>query len=307
MKIYIAGSGAMGCRFGYHLVSAGEDVTLLDNWDAQIEAIRTDGLHIIGDRMDVVHVPIMKPSEASEPADLIVVFTKAMELANMLESIQKIIQPTTRVLCLLNGLGHEEVMKEYVDAKQILMGATVWTAGLAGPGVARLIGTGSINFQAIDPNGEQGGVEVAEVLSKAGLNAIYDHDVLKSIWRKATVNGTMNATCSLVDCTIGQLFSSATGLAIVKRIVHEFAQVANAEGVHLEEASLLGYVMEVSVDTAKHHPSMHQDLIQNHRQTEIDYLNGAVVRKAEAHGIDTPYCKLITQLIHTKEDVLGIR
>lgn len=306
MKIYIAGSGAMGCRFGYQLHEAGEDVTLLDNWDAHIDAIKKDGLKITGDKELTVKLPIMHPTEASEKADLIIVFTKAMQLPKMLADIQQIISEKTAVLCLLNGLGHETVMKEYIKPEQIMMGVTVWTAGLKGPGHAHLIGTGSINLQAIDAKGEESGKRVAEVLNKANLNATYDTNVMKSIWRKACVNGTMNATCALLDGTIGQVFSSEQGLEVVRTIIHEFVIVAHAEGVDVDEKEMYDYVMHISVDAAKHYPSMHQDLIQNHRLTEIDYINGAVARKAEKYNLSTPYCKMITQLIHTKEHVLDI-
>ena len=83
--------------------------------------------------------------------------------------------------------------------------------------------------------------------------------------------------------------------------------VGEAEGVSLDEAEITKYVMDTSVKAAHHYPSMHQDLVQNHRKTEIDFLNGAVNSKGQKLGIDTPYCRLITQLVHTKEDVLKIK
>ncbi|HGC8374189.1 TPA: 2-dehydropantoate 2-reductase [Streptococcus agalactiae] len=214
MLVYIAGSGAMGCRFGYQISKTNHDVILLDNWADHIMAIKENGLKVTGDTEDLVKLPIMKPTDATEEADLIILFTKAMQLPNMLQDIKKIIGKKTKVLCLLNGLGHEDVIRQYIPEHNILMGVTVWTAGLKGPGHAHLEGVGSVNLQSIDPN--------------------------------------------------------------------------NQEAAH-------------------HYPSMHQDLVQNQRLTEIDFLNGAVNKKGENLGIDTPYCRLITQLIHTKENVLSIK
>ena len=306
MKIYIAGAGAMGCRFGVQLSEAGNDVTLLDNWEAHIQAIQQEGLKVVGDEEKTVQLPIMKPVEVEGEADLVILFTKAMQLKQMLQDIETVVGEQTRVLCLLNGLGHADVIKEYVPESNILMGVTVWTAGLKGPGTVLMQGNGTINLQSLDASQEASGREIIDVLNGAGLNATYDTDVVPSIWRKACVNGTMNSGCALLDCTIGELFASESGLKIVREIIHEFVSVGIAEGVDLNEEEITNYVMDISVKAAPHYPSMHQDLVQNRRLTEIDYLNGAVNEKAKRLGISTPYCQMMTQLIHTKEDIFGI-
>ncbi|WP_103981507.1 2-dehydropantoate 2-reductase [Helcococcus massiliensis] len=307
MLTYIAGAGAMGCRFGYQLQKAGYDVVLLDMWEDHIKAIKENGLQVEGDINDNVKMEIMKPTEATEEADYIILFTKAMQLPTMLESIQQIIGENTKVLCLLNGLGHEDVIKQYIPEKDIIMGVTVWTAGLKGPGKVHLSATGTVNLQAIDESGKEGAEKLVDMMNDAKLNVTYDEDVLPSIWRKACVNGTMNSNCALLDCTIGELFATEEGLRVVKEIIHEFVLVGEASGVKLDEQEITDYVMHTSEVAAAHYPSMHQDLVQNHRPTEIDYLNGAVARKGKEFGIDTPYCELITDLIHTKEKVLGIK
>ena len=130
MRIYIAGSGAMGCRFGYQLQQSGQEVILLDNWQDHIDAIKQNGLKIVGDKPDCVKMTIMHPTEAHEAADFIILFTKAMQLPQMLEDIKQIIGEHTKVLCLLNGLGHEDTIRKYIKEENILMGVTVWTAGL---------------------------------------------------------------------------------------------------------------------------------------------------------------------------------
>ncbi|MGX7348467.1 2-dehydropantoate 2-reductase [Aerococcus vaginalis] len=306
MLTYIAGSGAMGCRFGYQIHKQGNEVILLDMWEDHIQAIKENGLNIVGDHEDNIKIDIMKPSEAKREADFIILFTKAMQLPSMLESIKPIIKEDTKVLCLLNGLGHEDVMQRYLAEKNILLGVTVWTAGLNKPGEVLLTGTGAVNLQAIDPSGKTEALEVVDMMNEAGLNVTYDEDVLPSIWRKACVNGTMNSTCALLDCTIGEFFASEEAQRVVKTIISEFVTVGKALDVALNESEIVDYVFETSVAAAAHYPSMHQDLIQNHRPTEIDYINGAVARKGIELGIDTPYCQMITDLIHAKEQQLGI-
>lgn len=307
MLTYIAGSGAMGCRFGYQLHQKGNEVILLDMWEDHIKAIKENGLKITGDKEDFIQIPIMRPEQATEKADFIILFTKAMQLPLMLQNIKQIISEDTKVLCLLNGLGHEDVIKQYIPEKNILMGVTVWTAGLKTPGTVSLSGTGSVNMQSLDADGVEEAKKIVDILNDAGLNVIYDEDVLPSIWRKACVNGTMNSTCALLDCTIGEFFASEEAISVVKTIIHEFVLVGEASGVELNEAEITEYVMKTSVAAAHHYPSMHQDLVQNHRLTEIDFINGAVAKKGREYGIETPYCKMITDLIHSKEKILGIK
>lgn len=299
----------MGCRFGYMLTKAGQDVVLIDEWPAHIEAIRTNGLQVVdGDHTDTITIPIFTPEEVHEQVDVVIAFTKSMKLGEMLGKIKAIIHEDTKVLCLLNGLGHEDTMEQYVPRKNIIMGVTIWTAGLNGPGVARLGGVGTVEMQAIDEaEGRAIAEELVTVMNEAGLNASYSEDVLFSIWRKACVNGTMNATCAILDANIGQVFDTTTASSIIDQIIHEFVTVAKHEGVHIEEDAIRDYVYTASNKVRAHYPSMHQDLMQNHRFTEIDYLNGFVAKRGQEYGIPTPYCAMITQLIHAKEQILQVK
>lgn len=306
MRVYIAGAGAMGCRFGYQLSKTKHEVILLDNWEAHISAIQKDGLKVTGDVDDIVHLPIMKPTEATEVADLIILLTKADQLPKMLQDVKGIIGKQTKVLSLLNGLGHATTMRRYVPEESIMVGVTVWLAGLKGPGHAHLQGPGSLSLQNMSGDGESVS-EIIDMFNEAGLHAKYDDHVIRAIWQKACVNGTMNPTCTVLDCTIGELFGTEAGLNIVQGIFKEFIAVAKSETDGIDEEAIWKYVMDTSKKASSHYPSMHQDLVQNKRKTEIDYLNGAVVFKGKRAGIPTPYCQMITEMIHAKESMLGLR
>ncbi len=306
MLVYIAGAGAMGCRFGYQLSKTKHKVVLLDNWEAHIDAIQKEGLRVTGDIEDRVQLPIMRPTEAREVADLIILLTKADQLPKMLRDIRGIIGPETKVLSLLNGLGHATTMRRYIPEESIMVGVTIWLSGLKGPGHVHLEGPGSISLQNMVGDG-QSAQAIVELFNEAGLNASYDDNVIEAIWRKACVNGVMNPTCTIMDCTIGELFGTEAGLNLVQGIFKEFIQVARAEMGDLDEEEIWKYIMDTSKKAASHYPSMHQDLVQNGRKTEIDYLNGAVVFKGKRVGIATPYCQMMTDMIHAKEAMLGLR
>lgn len=313
MKIAIAGAGAMGSRLGLMLHESGNQVTLIDQWPAHIEAIRTNGLIADFNGKEVVaKLPIFSPEEIdkeNEQVELIIALTKAQQLDAMFKAIQPMITKNTYVLCLLNGLGHEDVLEKYVPKENILFGITMWTAGLEGPGRVKLLGDGEIELENIDPSGKDFALKVVDVFDKAGLHPSYSNNVRYSIWRKACVNGTLNGLCSILDCNIAELGQLPVSETLVKTLISEFAAVAAHEGIELDQAEVYTHIAQTYDPNGigLHYPSMYQDLIKNHRLTEIDYINGAVWRKGQKYGIATPYCAMLTQLIHGKEDLLDAK
>ena len=303
----------MGSRIGLMLHQAGNEVILIDRWPDHINAIREKGL--IGEFEDhevIAHLPIYSPEEIVEDnanVDLVVALTKSMQLEAMFQDIQPIIGKSTFVFCLLNGLGHEETLSKFVPKENIIFGTTTWTAGLSGPGHAKLVGTGSIEMENLDPKGKAFTLKVLEVFQKAKLNPIYSNNVRYSIWKKACINGTLNGLCTILDCNIAEFGSLSVARNFIETIVGEFAAVAKAEGIELNQAQVI-QAIEATYDVKTqglHFPSMYQDLIRNHRKTEIDYINGAVWQKGKNYQIDTPYCAFLTQLIHAKEELLNTK
>ena len=310
MKVIIAGSGAMGCSFGFMLQKSGNDVTLLDGWQNNIDAIRKDGLHLQDGTAELsTKIDIYKPEEFKGSADFVIVFTKSMQLENMLSSIKHVLRDDTKILCLLNGLGHTETLKKFIEPKNIFMGVTVVTAGMKGPGSAVLSSHGKTEIQNIVPEGKAGAELIVETLNKATMPAVYSDNILWSIWRKAALNGAMNSTCTIMECNMLELGSIAGCKDMMRCIISEFAAIARTQGVTLDVDSVTDYVYGFTQPDfvgAKHYPSMHQDLIKNHRLTEIDFLNGYISRKGKELHIPTPYCDLITTFVHGKEKLFGL-
>lgn len=311
MKIIIAGAGAMGSRFGLMLHQAKNEVVLIDGWRAHIDAIRTQGLTADFDGKQVTeYLTIYHQEEVANidfSADLVILFTKAMQLDSMMQTIQNMVGKNTKVLCLLNGIGHEDVIKKYVPLENILLGNTMWTAGLEGPGKAKMFGNGSIDLQNLGTEGKEAAENVIKVLNEANLNAKYSENILSSIYKKGCVNGTMNGLCTLLDSNMADFGETDVADQIVTQIVSEFAAVAAVENAHLNVSEVLEQIKTCynRETIGLHHPSMYQDLIINNRLTEIDYINGAIVRKGKEYGVDTPYCAFLTKLVHVKEQVLN--
>ena len=310
MKIIIAGAGAMGSRFGLMLHQAKNDVILIDGWQEHIDTIKKYGLQANFNGEEVTEmIPIYHQNDMSSvefSADLVILFTKAMQLDGMMQSIKNMVGEKTKVLCLLNGIGHEDVIKKYVPLSNILLGNTMWTAGLEGPGKAKLFGNGSIELQNLGDEGKKSADEVIAVLNDAKLNAKYSDNILSSIYKKACVNGTMNGLCTILDSNMADFGETDVADVIVESIVSEFAQVAEKENATLDIEAVLAQIKSCynRETIGLHHPSMYQDLMINNRLTEIDFINGAIVRKGEVYGIETPYCSFLTQLVHAKEQIM---
>jgi 2-dehydropantoate 2-reductase len=295
------------------LHQAKNDVILIDGWQEHIDLIKQNGLKANFNGEEVVeNISIYHQNDVSSvdfSADLVILFTKAMQLDGMMQSINNMVGENTKVLCLLNGIGHEDVIKKYVPLSNIILGNTMWTAGLEGPGKAKLFGNGSIDLQNLGTDGKEAAEEVIEVLNAANLNAKYSDNILSSIYKKACVNGTMNGLCTILDSNMADFGDTDVADDIVEAIVSEFAAVAERENATLNVPEVLAQIKTCynRETIGLHHPSMYQDLIINNRLTEIDYINGAIVRKGKEYGIETPYCSFLTQLVHAKEQILGAK
>ena len=159
MNIAIAGACAMGVRFGYMLKKSGQEVILIDNWKEHVDSINKNGLIIDNDGTEeVMPFEAYSSKEVKGKADIIILFVKAMQLPNMLSDIKTLIDDNTKVICLLNGLGHVETMEKYLPKKNIFIGVTRWTAGIVGPGHIHISGDGGIELQNIE-KGEQEAVK----------------------------------------------------------------------------------------------------------------------------------------------------
>ncbi|MBO1306290.1 oxidoreductase [Enterococcus sp. 669A] len=308
MEIAIAGAGAMGSRFGYMLQKAGNQVTFIDEWKEHIDKINRDGLLVETESSkEYCQIPAVFPTEAAGKFDLIILFTKAMQLEDMLQKINHLLYKDTAILCLANGLGNLEIIEKYSGDSAIYIGVTLWSSELEAAGHIRATGSGSIELQPINETSKERTLELLATLNLAGLNADLSEDVLLSIWKKAAFNSVLNTYCAILDCNVGEFGASPQAMILTEKVVAEFVQVAEKVGVPLTADSVLETVRNVfsPEESGHHYPSMHQDLAKG-RKTEVDYLNGAVAKIGAKAGVNTPVNSLLTAIIHAQEDIKGL-
>ncbi len=303
MRITIAGSGAMGCRFGGALFSAGHEVLLLDGWREHVDAISASGLRIDDSRGSrVLPVPARVFPAALDPADLVIVFAKATATASVAAAAAGAIGPATLVLTLQNGLGNIEALRSYVPAERLLAGTTTFGTELLGPGHIRALGSGETVLGALGPGSSHHAERLVLTLAAAGLPSRVTDDALGVIWAKVAFNCVMNSLCSIASIPVSALALYDGFDAVASSILREVAAVAAAEGVTVDTAEALR-LMKAQFDPAasgSHLASTLQDLM-NGRRTEIAHLNGAIAARALEHGFEAPLNALITQLIELLE------
>ena len=308
MKILFAGAGALGSRFGYMLFKNGEDVTFVDLWKEHVENITNNGLRVIIDDKELgyYNIPTYYPYDVEGEYDVIFVATKSMQLRNMLAKVKHLMHENTKIICILNGLGHVDTLKEFVKEENILIGVTVWTSGLGGPGVLKAYGSGKTEIKQVKEENLEATKALIDRLNKAGLNMKYSDNTFQSIWHKAGLNCVLNTYCTLIDCNIGEYGSYEQNLELTRAVLNEVTEVGRAEGV-----DVLQEVIEKNIENyfdpntaGLHYPSLYQDM-KNGRLTEIDYLNGAISKLGKKHNILTPVCDAVTLMIHAKEFING--
>ena len=300
MKILFAGAGALGSRFGYMLFKNGEDVTFVDLWKEHVENITNNGLRVIIDDKELgyYNIPTYYPYDVEGEYDVIFVATKSMQLRNMLAKVKHLMHKNTKIICILNGLGHVDTLKEFVKEENILIGVTVWTSGLGGPGVLKAYGSGKTEIKQVKEENLEATKALIDRLNKAGLNMKYSDNTFQSIWHKAGLNCVLNTYCTLIDCNIGEYGSYEQNLELTRAVLNEVTEVGRAEGV-----DVLQEVIEKNIENCfdpntagLHYPSLYQDM-KNGRLTEIDYLNGAISKLGKKHNILTPVCDAVTLMI----------
>jgi 2-dehydropantoate 2-reductase len=300
MHIVILGAGAMGCVFAARLALSGELVTLVDVDDARIAALNREGITFV-DHGSEQRVPVAaaRAEHVEGPADLVLLFTKGMHSAAAVRSAAHLAGPRTWAMTLQNGLGNAELLAEVFPPDRVLMGVTDFPADLDGPTRVEQHGEGRIYLGGFTPAAQDGAEPVAAMLSKAGLGAKADAQVAVAIWEKVAFNAALNSIAMITELTVGGMDRPA-GRRIAGAVVAETVAVANAKGIALERANVDAKVAFALANHRGHKASMLQDRLAG-RATEIDSINGAIVRAGEAMGVPTPVTATLADLVRLIE------
>lgn len=301
MEIVIVGAGAMGCLFAAKLQHSGASVRLVEIDDPTISAIGMRGVEVTSDGFSLSQrVPISRADQTHRPADLIVVFTKGLHTRQAIDSVRHLLTDTTWVLTLQNGLGNAQDIARRTDPDRLAVGMTDVPADLIAPGHVATADAGEIRFWSYNNTYHPILSEFERMLCLAGFHAAVDEGVVGFIWEKVAFNAALNSLCTLLDCRVGLIGMSPDARWIATRAVDECEVVAHRLGIPFRSDQVLARMEEIFMHQADHIASMLQDRRAG-RRTEIETINGAVIRLADEMGVDAPVLKTLYHLVRFSE------
>ena len=296
----------MGSVIGGHLAAAGNHVVLI-NIDADyVAAVNANGLVLESDAIErVVDVQAATSSDNLEPVDLILVLVKSFDTAEAMRASMNLLGPETMVISLQNGLGQEEVLAEIVGRDNVIAGKTYIGGMITAPGrvVAGVTGKDTI-IGELDGQITPRIQDVAETLESAGLTTVVSDNIMGAMWDKLLINVAAGALSGITGLNFGNLYQLPEVEETAIEAVAEAMRVAGALGVSLTINHPKDAWIKASAGLPfGFKPSVLQSL-ENGMITEIDYINGAVVRAGRRAGIPTPVNSTLVACIKGVERAL---
>jgi len=301
MKIVIVGPGAMGCLLANFLSKSKEEVWFLDKNKERASHIHKNGISIEG-VSGYWQSPVRATTDIKEigKADLIVITVKSYDTKEAIAQARLLLNENTLVLTLQNGIGNVEIINEIVGGDRVIGGVTNLGATLLETGKVRHAGIGETVIGRIDGKIPVQMRSIREIFNKAGLQTRISRDIKGLLWSKLVINVGINALTAVTRLNNGKLIEFAGTRRILREAVTEAVRVAKRKRVKLIYDDPLAKVEAVCEATAMNISSMLQDVLKKKR-TEIDFINGVIVRHGQESGMPVPVNSLLVDLVKTIE------
>jgi 2-dehydropantoate 2-reductase len=293
MKVAVMGAGAVGCYYGGMLARAGHDVVLIGRPE-HVEAIERQGLRLETQTFDE-HIRVTASTEASavRDAQLVLFCVKSTDTESGAAAMKPYLAPDATVLSLQNGVENADRLRGLLP-QEVVAGVVYIGVQMAGPGHLRHHGRGEL---VLEPSKSSG--EVAHALIAAGVPTELSDNVRGALWAKLILNCVYNALSAITQLPYGRLVKGAGVTAVMRDIIDECVAVAQADGVTLP-GDVDTAVRKIAETVPGQYSSTAQDLARGKR-SEIDHLNGLVVRRGEALGVPTPANRLLQAVVKLME------
>lgn len=280
MQIAVIGAGAVGCYYGAMLLRAGHDVTLVGR-PAHVEAINAHGLQFESASFTgFIPAKAVTDIAALTPPDLVLFAVKSGDTDETAKALKRVLKPDSIVLSLQNGVDNPERLRKILT--QPVIAAAVYVATeMPGPGHVKHNGRGELIIGA-GPHS----VTLAKLLSDASVPTTVADNIDAVQWSKLINNCAFNALSAVAGIAYGEMVKVEGSMDIVTNAVTECLAVARACGVSLP-GDLLDKTLALPASMPLQQSSTSQDLGRG-KPSEIDFLNGFIVRKGIEHGIPTP-------------------
>jgi 2-dehydropantoate 2-reductase len=280
MKVAVMGAGAVGCYYGGILARAGHEVCLIGR-AGHVEAVNARGLILETSRF-IEPIQLAATVEASgvAGADIVLFGVKSNDTVAAGEDMAPHLKQGVTILSLQNGVDNAERLQAVLK-RQVIPVAVYVATDMPAPGHVRHHGRGELVIGAGPTSGD-----IATAFNAAGIPTKVSADVMEALWTKLIVNCAYNALSAIAQLPYGRLIEVDGVVDLIRNVVRETGDVAARSGVSVP-ADILETVLGIAASMPNQYSSTAQDLARG-KATEIDYLNGHVVRKAAEFGIPTP-------------------
>jgi len=293
-RIAVMGAGAVGCYYGAVLARAGHEVTLIAR-PQHVEAVRRDGLRLQMKDLDQ-KIPLQASTEANgvRGAQLVLFSVKSTDTEAAGNALAPHLERDAAIVTLQNGADNAERLAS-VLGREVIAAAVYVAVEMAGPGHVRHHGRGEL---VIGRSSRSEAIRAA--LGAAGVPVEISDNVAGVLWAKLIVNCAYNALSAITQLPYGRLVQGAGITDVMRDVVDECLAVARAAKVDLP-SDMHEAVQRIAQTMPAQYSSTAQDLARK-KKTEIEHLNGFVVRKGEALGVPTPVNRVLLALVQSLEN-----
>jgi 2-dehydropantoate 2-reductase len=309
VKIAIIGAGNIGSLLGGLLVDAGQDVTLVELREDVVRAIREDGVRIDMSNGESVQAAVKITGDVNtvDAPDLVVLAVKSNATRSAMAGAKAIVGKNTWVMSVQNGAGNVEDIVEVLGDDSRVIGGVFWcnVTPLSLSHLSWVVGTGGLKI------GPANGIlspridEIAEVFRGARLGVEVSPDMQRMIWSKVLQNVPL-AVGTAMRLTNDEYAAYPHAKELIVKMAEECVAVATAAGIALDPSDdpiggLLDTIQMFHDSGRKPKCSMLQDL-ESGRRTEIDAINGSIVREGRRLGVPTPVNEVMVTLVKVQEE-----
>ncbi len=303
-QVAVVGAGAVGCYFGGMLARAGASVTLIGR-APHVEAINRDGLFIDSIHFkESVAVSATTGLEAVRKAQLVLFSVKTVDTESTARLLAPLLAPQTLVVSLQNGVDNVERidLAAGIDA----VPAVVYIAAeMIGLGRIKHSGRGDLIIGSPSPDhhfSESRLEEVASVFTRAGVPCRVSRDIRSELWKKLIMNCAFNAVSALSRTKYGRIARDAGSIEVITHVINEAVAVGKAEGVQLSADTMIAAALKLGSEAIPEAVSSTAQDIARGKPTEIDSLNGFLVRRGHELGVPTPVNQTLYSLVKLLEE-----
>lgn len=280
MKVAVMGAGAVGCYYGAMLARAGHDICLIGR-AAHVEAVNAHGLILeTSDFTEAIAASAMVQASGVADADVVLFCVKSNDTIKAGQAMAPYLKESVTILSLQNGVDNAERLQAVLQ-RHVIPAAVYVATDMPAPGHVRHHGRGEL---VIGPS--LASAELTAVFAAAGIPTQVSDAVNEALWTKLIVNCAYNALSAIAQLPYGRLIEVAGVIEVMRDVGRECVDVASRSGVSVPR-DIWDMVLGIAASMPNQYSSTAQDLARG-KQTEIEHLNGYIVRRAAELGVSAP-------------------